>query len=447
MKKIIICICILCIALCNTALAVQYSDIPEYSPYYEAVSYLSEQGILTGYGDGTFLPDNTITRAEAATIITRAAGLGDMLIYEAKFTDVDYEHWAFANIIRVSDAGIIDGMGDGTFRPDDDVTYYQIIKMIVCMMGREAEAIENGGYPYGYADTAFYSGIIDASTHYQLEYGYKGLASATRGDVAKYIYNAMSGGYVQELLMVGGTEYRIGMNASDIGQPDEILPSADGLMWYVYGTDNYENFIAAGVKNNIVTALASAGPGFEYKGMKAGEYSAGRQEYIDNRGSVLIDKNDDDKIHAVFISGSNVNNYNITEESLMSESRMIFHFNNAFRVQHGKEPFVWSDKAAASATLHSQDMAMNDYFSHISQDGTQPNQRMEAQGIDWSSCAENISAGHVLGINAYNAWVNSSGHRGNMLGDFVNLGVGGGYNGQTAFNCYFTQNFYTDLWR
>lgn len=444
MKKFLICLCLVGMVLSNTVMAAEYYDVPQHSGYYNAVSYLSEQGILTGYGDGYFLPENTITRAEAATVIARGAGLEEMLIYEARFIDVDYEHWAFANITRATDAGIISGMGDGSFRPDDNVTYHQIIKMIVCMMGKEADAINKGGWPYGYVDVAFYSGIIDAATQYQLEYGSLGSAPAIRGDVSKYMYNAVKDGSVQKALNVGGVQYNLGMNASAIGEPDEILLSTEGFYWYVYGTETYENFLAAGVIDNRVVALASAGIGFEYKGMKAGEYSAGRDEYIKNRESVLVDKNDDSKIHAVFVRGNYLANNIITEETLDAESKMVFHFTNAFRVQHGKTPFVWSEQAAASARLHSQDMAGNDYFDHKSLDGRDPSQRMEAQGINWSGCAENIAAGMNLGITAYDGWVNSAGHRGNMLSSYAYMGVGSGYNNSSTYRYYYTQNFYNE---
>ncbi len=443
MKKVIISLSlVLAMAVSFSAQGAEFHDVPSGSEYYEAISALSSQGIITGYSNGTFLPDNTITRAEAAAIIARASGLTSMPVYEARFADVGYEHWAFENIAQVADAGIINGMGDGLFLPGNNLTYYQIIKMAVCMMGKEALATERGGWPSGYMEAALYSGIVDTAMANDLTYNNRGNYPATRGDVARIIYKALLSGNVSRSLKVGAGEFTIGMSADELGMADEVLPSVEGVDWYLYGTDTYENFYAAAVLEGRVVALASGGPGFTYKGMKAGEHSAGRDEYTRNRESVYVDNNDGGKIHAVLIRGNYVSNKNITWETVAAESKMNFHFTNAFRVLHGLSPLIWDDTAADTAGTHSRDMAENNYFSHTSPDGRSSADRMTEKGIAWTGCGENIAAGHATGFGAYNAWVNSSGHRGNMLGNFTHLGVGGGYNPDTDYGYYFTQNFY-----
>ena len=86
---------------------------------------------------------------------------------------------------------------------------------------------------------------------------------------------------------------------------------------------------------------------------------------------------------------------------------------------------------------------MNDknYFDHTNKENKSPFDRMEEEGINYKNAGENIAAGQSSAIYAHHAWMNSLGHRKNILGDYKYIGVGvifGGY-----YNIYYTQNFYT----
>lgn len=102
----------------------------------------------------------------------------------------------------------------------------------------------------------------------------------------------------------------------------------------------------------------------------------------------------------------------------------------------------FSPDAATAARLHSEDLAAQNYFSHYSQDGRSPWDRMEAQGIYSKDVAENISAGNRNGVEACDGWVNSSGHHDNMLGHYTWIGVGAGYSASSTYRWYMTQVFY-----
>ena len=121
---------------------------------------------------------------------------------------------------------------------------------------------------------------------------------------------------------------------------------------------------------------------------------------------------------------------------------MNFHCTNGFRKYHKMPVYKWDDNAAEAARLHSVDMATNSYFNHTGLDGRNMAKRMTAQGVKWSSCAENIFAGNGFGVMAYNSWINSSGHRLNILGQNTHLGVGFGYNPNDTYKFYATQNFF-----
>ena len=243
-----------------------------------------------------------------------------------------------------------------------------------------------------------------------------------------------------ETLTVSGKEYYLRMDAASLGTPDEKLRSVCGYVWYVFGTGNYKNFFAAGVKDGKVVALQSSGKGFVYGGYKCGDVITKSNKYT---RKLLTDKNDNKIVHAVDLYDIYYH-YDVDSTALACESKMNFHFANAFRVYHGLSKLSWCDKAAKAAYLHSKDMADQDYFDHTSLNGTPFYERVSAQGIKWRSCGENIAAGtaRYTGMENYNAWVNSSGHRDNILGDFSYLGVGAAYNSASSYLYYFTQDFY-----
>jgi len=133
------------------ALAAPFPDVDEDAEYADAVEYLSEVGIMCGDDKGNFNPDKTVTRAEMATIICNMMDeVDDAANTEGAFTDVPKSHWASEYISKAVSLGIISGYGDGRFGPDDTVTYEQALTMIVSFVGLSDAAIKYGGYPDGY---------------------------------------------------------------------------------------------------------------------------------------------------------------------------------------------------------------------------------------------------------------------------------------------------------
>lgn len=111
-----------------------FSDVPSGKWYSAAVSTLNAMGILSGYKDGTFRPNNAITRAELASICVRffsapPAGL------ENPFSDIA-NHWARSSINAAAQLGIVSGYKDGTFRPNNAITRAETIQMVNNVLGR-----------------------------------------------------------------------------------------------------------------------------------------------------------------------------------------------------------------------------------------------------------------------------------------------------------------------
>ncbi|MBR1970793.1 MAG: S-layer homology domain-containing protein [Clostridia bacterium] len=164
-----------------------FSDVEAGTVVDEAVGILSNLKIIEGFEDGTFKPEETITRAQMAAIICRTLG------YEAQaqsskgttaFTDVAADSWASGYINVAHAQGIINGYGNGLFGPNDKVTYEQAVKMIVAALGYDIAAAGKGGYPTGYLAIASAEGITKNAN------GRVGDA-ASRATVAVLVYNSL----------------------------------------------------------------------------------------------------------------------------------------------------------------------------------------------------------------------------------------------------------------
>ena len=123
-----------------------FSDVRFTDWFNTAVSTLAKAKVLNGYPDGTFLPNAPITRAELATILTRMSVLVNMSkeVSPAAFSDVA-GHWAVASIKIAAESGWINGYEDGTFRPDNPVTRAEAVTMLNRMLDRNPDQLPAAG--------------------------------------------------------------------------------------------------------------------------------------------------------------------------------------------------------------------------------------------------------------------------------------------------------------
>ena len=106
--------------------AMAFSDIGEEERLNNAVDKLVDMGIIDGYDDDTFRPENEVTRAEFAKIAVEMTMLdAKTYSYGDSFRDVDNSHWSYDYINAASKCGIVNGMGDGTFAPKEVATRAQ----------------------------------------------------------------------------------------------------------------------------------------------------------------------------------------------------------------------------------------------------------------------------------------------------------------------------------
>ncbi|NLB81924.1 MAG: S-layer homology domain-containing protein [Clostridiaceae bacterium] len=125
LRKALAVVIALTMVMSTVAFAAVFSDVADDASYAEAIELGAAINLFTGYEDGTFKPEGDITRAEFAAIIVRMLGQeaqADGATGTTDFADVPSTHWAAGYINIVSNLGIVNGYGDGNFGPEDNVT-------------------------------------------------------------------------------------------------------------------------------------------------------------------------------------------------------------------------------------------------------------------------------------------------------------------------------------
>lgn len=122
-----------------TTTAGNFTDVKAGMWCNRAIATLTNMGIIKGYTDGSFQPNKSITRAELATIIARFAKLD---INTKTFSDIN-GHWAQKNIELAAGNGWINGYEDGTFRPNNNITRAETFAMINRVLDRQTESVSD----------------------------------------------------------------------------------------------------------------------------------------------------------------------------------------------------------------------------------------------------------------------------------------------------------------
>lgn len=161
MKKVLSLVLAMAMILSSFSFAFALPSDVEGTDYADAVARLAALDIIVGYEDGTFKPDNSITRAEFAAIAIRALGMEDIAVDSVdntKFADVRGTHWASGYVNLATAQGIIVGYPDGTFKPEAQVTYSEAVAMLVRLLGYEP-ALNSNVWPSNYLTKASEIGL------------------------------------------------------------------------------------------------------------------------------------------------------------------------------------------------------------------------------------------------------------------------------------------------
>ena len=133
MKKFSIKLLLALIIISNLSIPTSFAaftDLSDTNLNFEAISYLEEQGILNGYPDGSFKPDQEVNRAEFLKIILEGSNIYLDVYFPTPFKDVDHTAWYAPYIKKAYEEGWINGYADGTFKPDQTINKVEALKIL-----------------------------------------------------------------------------------------------------------------------------------------------------------------------------------------------------------------------------------------------------------------------------------------------------------------------------
>ena len=173
----------------SVVLSLPFNDIGG-SVHQDNIVLVYDAGIAAGYPDGTYRPDNPVTRGQMATFLVRALGLSP-IGGPSPFTDVDGTTHA-ESINALADAGIAGGFPDGSYRPDDTVSRAQMATFLTRALGLAAVG---GGYFTDTSDSP-HAGSIDAVYEAGITAGYpdgtyRPSNAVTRGQMATFLTRSL----------------------------------------------------------------------------------------------------------------------------------------------------------------------------------------------------------------------------------------------------------------
>lgn len=145
-----------------------FIDIPAGSHLLPYINYLTSRRIINGFPDGTFRPIESVTRAQAAKVLTLAKGLTPTTEVTPSFNDVSRDYWAFGVIEAAVKAGLLKGYPDGTFQPDNPITRAEAVTLLIRLSGGELTGIgsqlndiDSSYWAYQEIATAVQAGLVD----------------------------------------------------------------------------------------------------------------------------------------------------------------------------------------------------------------------------------------------------------------------------------------------
>ncbi|NLG32632.1 MAG: hypothetical protein GX550_03845 [Syntrophomonadaceae bacterium] len=155
-----------------------FKDVPEAYWAYRQISELAKAGVLRGYPDGTFKPENPVNRAEFAVMMVKGMGLAaDEYHGDTGFIDVPRDFWASDYIMTCVQNGYVNGMPGGVFSPGQSITGAQLAAILVRTLPLEAPAVSSG--------SGWYKELVKVADENGLLYsGFEPEAAANRAQCA-----------------------------------------------------------------------------------------------------------------------------------------------------------------------------------------------------------------------------------------------------------------------
>lgn len=298
----------------------------------------------------------------------------------SSFNDVAKYDWYSENITRLVEMGGFTGYPDGSFRPEQKMTRAEFIKATVALLGYESLKPTSSHWASGYVDKALQLKIICSDMSKNLNY------NITRYDMARissHVLTYQNQKPNNDLLIYS-------QQIMDINK----IPSTTGEDLKVAVLHSYANGIITGYPD----------------GTFSGTKTLNRAE----AASVLL-RLADKSVRVI----PSVTNYG------SEYADRVLELVNKERAKAGLTPLVIDSKLQYVATEKSKDMAISDYFSHTSPNYGSPFDMMKSFGVTYRAAGENIAMGYKTPEAVMDGWMNSPGHKANILSDnFGKIGIG-----------------------
>lgn len=317
----------------NASAAIKFSDIHHVKWAEEDIYFLANKGIINGYGNGKFGPNDKVTRGQAALMLVNTLYPKEVPTKPNEFIDLKKGSYYYDAVLVAKEKGLINGYANGTFKGDHYITRAEVAILI-----DHAFQISRGNHKVSFSD------------------------------VAKEWY----------------TESVVDLASQKI------------INGYNDGTFKPANHIT---RAEFSCLLASA---IKYQ---LGLEDSGKEKDSDKNGNPFIQE--------------------------------VITLTNEYRVENGLKPLQEDLSLSKVAQLKSEDMRKNNYFDHTSPTYGSPFDMMKQFGIHYRAAGENIAYGYRTPEAVVNGWINSPGHRANILNSsFTHIGIG--YDSQGH---YWTQMF------
>lgn len=460
------------------------------------IGTLVDHGILSGYPDGTFKPDAQVKRTEFLVMTLKALGENVRAVKAGEYWGQPYIERAVAlGLIRSADFATLTAV---TF--DKPILREEMAGIVSAAYLKSNERPTATTLTSAATQIRDLSQVRDC---YQeptvVAYAVKLLSgytdgmfrpngSATRAEssvvTARLLADRLGLGTIAPSTPATTPAFKVaGISLGDsldkvtqtLGTPIRKDLSEYGFEWYVYH-QNYKNYVMIGISaSRVVGLFTHSGPMESAIGVGLGttrsqiqsRYGTGLTKLTKGTSTFLLQTSDEFDMYRL-ASGYVTFFYDIhdgykitafqqialpTEDNLKSlygtasvglrtaYEKQTFDLANVFRIASGKPALLYSDGASKVAYNHSVDMLRRSFFDHVNPDGASPFDRMTAGGLKFSAASENIAAGYINAVTSHMGWVNSLGHRKNLIGDYTHLGTGVAFGGE--YKQYFTQNFLT----
>ncbi|NGP43960.1 hypothetical protein G4V62_02965 [Bacillaceae bacterium SIJ1] len=177
---------------------VSFSDVPADAWFAEAVYSLAAEGVIEGVGNGIYAPDESMTRAQIATLYANYLDLDTENVTAPGFSDVDADSWYYGAVAAAVDAGLFEGYPNGTFQPNESINRAELAEVISRSFGVEATSTNTPFTDlegYGWAEDSIAAlveaGIVEGRTATTYVPG----ADVTRAEAAAFLYKSVQAGY------------------------------------------------------------------------------------------------------------------------------------------------------------------------------------------------------------------------------------------------------------